>query len=849
MNSFRYTEESLPVLEQLPQPMAVYRTKDGQVYAKVFSRGFCELFGYEETGTAVKDMNADMFRHTHPDDIPRLNAAIAKYAQQYGKFDVYYRTKRRDGVEGYRIIHATGETVDTENGERTGIVWFMDEGPFQDIPGLSEEAAFRQTLNNMLREESMIRANRYDGLTGLPGMSLFFQLAAEKKKELLQENSQPVLLFFNMSGMKHYNARNGFTEGDKLLLDFSRLLSRTFGMKNCCRIGADHFLAIGREEGLEETLDQLFRETETLNEGVSLPVHTGIYPFRIERASICLACDRAKYACDAIRMGNQSQYRYYDIGMREKAEMRHYILTHLDQALEEKWIHVYYQPIVRAVNGMVCDEEALSRWVDPELGILPPAEFIPPLEEAGIIYRLDLYVLDRVLEKIQRMERESLYVVPQSVNLSRSDFDMVDMAEEVRKRVDAAGVDRGKITIEITESVLGEDYEYMKKQILRFQEMGFRVWLDDFGSGYSSLDVLESIRFDLLKFDMSFIRKLDEGDNSKIVLTDLIKMATEMGVETVCEGVESENQAMFLREIGCAKLQGFFYERPISLETILERFREGTGMGFENPQESDYFAAIGRVNLYDLAVISGGEDSFQNVFNTLPMSIIEVQDNMVYYTRANQPYRDFMKRFFGYDLSKEGSAFPGIMEGPGSNFLRHVKECCRTGRRTFTDEMMPDGSIVHSFIRRVGVNPVTDRVAVAVAVLSVTDVMDGGIYASIARSMAAEYYHICYVNLENDRFIEYSNPNAEEEAPVENRGEHFFEVASEHAREWIHEADRERMLSRFTKENIIRGLNERGSVVETFRMTHDDQSMLVRLKITRAVPDNRYMVIGVSILG
>ena len=175
---------------------------------------------------------------------------------------------------------------------------------------------------------------------------------------------------------------------------------------------------------------------------------------------------------------------------------------------------------------------------------------------------MDLYILDRVLEKIRQRQEAGLKVVPQSINLSRSDFETCDIVEEIRKRVDAAGVSRSLITVEITESLIGSDFEFMRDQINRFRSHGFAVWMDDFGSGYSSLDVLQSIEFDLIKFDMSFLRKLDEGDKCGIILTELMRLAGRLNLETVCEGVEKEEQVRFLREINCSKLQGYYFGKP-----------------------------------------------------------------------------------------------------------------------------------------------------------------------------------------------------------------------------------------------------------------------------------------------
>ena len=234
-------------------------------------------------------------------------------------------------------------------------------------------------------------------------------------------------------------------------------------------------------------------------------------------------------------------------------------------------------------------------------------------------------MLDQILEKMKTMQQANLYLVPHSLNLSRADFDSCDIVEEIRQRVDAAGIPREKLTIEITESIIGAHFDFMKEQIARFRDLGFRVWMDDFGSGYSSLDVLQSLRFDLIKLDMRFLQNFDKGDASKIILTELIRMAIGLGIDTITEGVETKEQAEFLKEVGCTKLQGFYYCRPVSTEEILERYEKGTQIGFENPDEDKYYATIGRVNLYDQAVIAreASSDGIRHYFDTLPMAIIE----------------------------------------------------------------------------------------------------------------------------------------------------------------------------------------------------------------------------------
>ena len=604
-----------------------------------------------------------------------------------------------------------------------GIGWLIGSCVMHSFVLEIEKDEYRDSLEERLKE-SILKGNYYDLLTGLSGMTHFFGFVEEERKKMLAAGGEPAFLYLNFSGMKFFNKEKGFVKGDELLKAFAARLSFVFGKEYCSRFGSDHFAVFTQEADLEKKINDLFVIWQEDNNGDYLPIRLGIYLNRMEPTDISSSYDRAKAACDAIPGTYYSTFRYYDTSMLISAEQQHYIISHLDQAISEKWIEVYYQPIIRSSSGRVCDEEALARWIDPEKGFLPPGEFIPVLENAKLAYKLDLYVLDRILEKLAYMEKEGFYLVPQSLNISRSDFEVCDIVDEIWKRVDAAGVDPEKITIEITESVIGNDLVIINRQIEKFQNLGFPVWMDDFGSGYSSLNVLQCIKFNLIKFDMIFMKKLDEGVNGKIILTEMMKLATSLGVDTICEGVETEEQVRFLQEIGCSKMQGYYFCKPIPLEKILERYKEGRQIGFENPEESFYFETISRVNLFDLTLLtnkSEDEYTFQNYFNTIPMGIIEIKGNQSRIVRSNQSYRDFMKRFFNYDISHVDMEFSDFYYNRAVGFINLVKQCCSQGSRAFYDEQMPDGSVVRSFIRSIATDQVTGISAVAIAVLSISE--------------------------------------------------------------------------------------------------------------------------------
>ena len=836
MDIYQYSLETRTVLESLKQPLAVYQLIDGKPVTLLLSDGFCNLYEFADREQATDFLEHGMYSGLHPDDRTRLSdAALRFFGDEKAGFDISFRI-RIGGADDYRVIHARGEHVTADHGAHLVHVWYMDEGPY------TEENGSVGRNGQAAEEARILRSAHYDDLTGLPSMSLFFQMSALWKDRVCSEGKNAVLLYIDFNGMKLFNQKYGFAEGDRLLKAFSDELVRVFGKENCCHVAADHFSVFSTEEALKTQLLQLFQETGKINEGRTLPLRVGIYSSGIENVPVSNAYDRAKMASQVIPKTDHSIYNYYSRELLETVRRQQYIVSNIDRAVSEGWIKAFYQPIVRAVNEKICDEEALARWIDPKQGFLSPAEFIPYLEDAGLIYKLDLCILDQVLQKLRDQKTAGVDTMPHSINLSRSDFTTCDIVEEIRKRVDAAEIDHDKISIEITESIVGGDFAFMKEQIIRFQELGFPVWIDDFGSGYSSYDILLSIPFDLIKLDMSFMRKLDENEGTKVILTELMRMATSLGIDTVCEGVETEKQVRFLQEIGCSKLQGFYYSKPLPLEQIIQRYNAGLRIGFEDSLTAGYYEAIGRVNLYDLDVIASRQDNvFQNAFNMLPMGIIEISGDSARIVRSNPSYREFMSRYLHLDVASltEGGKY-------SNGFMRNiVKNCCEQGTRAFYNETMPDGSVVHSFARRIAVNPVTGSTAVVAAVLSISDPSEGETYADIARALAADYYNIYIVDLDTDEYIEYTSAAGEDELDLRRHGVDFFASAARDTMTRIHEEDRELFLTWFTKEKIVKELNEQGVFTVTYRLVDTGTPVYVSMKINRMQGTNR-IILGIS---
>ena len=435
-----------------------------------------------------------------------------------------------------------------------------------------------------------------------------------------------------------------------------------------------------------------------------------------------------------------------------------------------------------------------------------------------------------------------------SVNLSRSDFDACDIVEEVRRRVDEAGVSRSMLVIEVTESTIGKDFDFMKSQIERFRELGFPVWMDDFGSGYSALDMLHSIRFDTIKFDRRFMKDFGTDDRSKIMLTELIRMALSLGMDTVCEGVETGAQAAFLREVGCTMMQGFYYCRPIPLESILDRYRRSIQIGFENPRESDYYAAIGKINLYDLAVLSNeDEESFENYFNTVPMAVIEVTSDCFTLARCNSSYRTFLTKLLGYLPIGKPVDFEKGDGITSKRFLNAIRECAQDGGKMLVEEKLFNGTVMHAFVKCIAVNPVNDTRALVVAILTITDAAKKPVtFSYIAKALSSDYINLYYVNCKTGKFIEYISDNELGELETERYGDDFFEASHRDARIAMYHEDLDMFLNAFTKEKILRSIDDEGAFLLTYRLMIDGKPTFVNLKAVRVKTDEDHIIIGLT---
>lgn len=486
----------------------------------------------------------------------------------------------------------------------------------------------------------------FDSLTGLPNLE-YCRIRGENFVEgLLNAGKTPAVVFFDIIGMKLYNNANGFSSGNEFLIHFAAVLKKQFADNLVCRSTNDHFVVVADIANLEEKLCEVRKYVKGTVSKISMDLYVGICEADTD-SDILDAIEKAKLACNIQKKKGDKFIRQYDEDLHRTLMLHNYVVNHIDDAITNGYIKVYYQPVVRTITGTFCGMEALARWIDPEQGFLNPGEFIGALEESKQIHKLDSHVIELVCREMRDQLDQGNPVVPVSFNLSRLDFTGCDIFEVVEGILERYKIERDYIRVEITESNMASD-SYIQHEIEKFREVGYEVWMDDFGSGYSSLNTLKDYKFDELKIDMAFL--LNFNDVSRTIISSMVRMAKSLGLKTLAEGVETKEQKEFLKSIGCEKVQGYYYGKPQPLKATMEHM-ETSGIVIEDSNTRAVYSKIGRLDYQEntpRAIMTFENEKFKFLFvnrqyeeQLLSLGFKDVQEvedasnnpeNPVYYT-------------------------------------------------------------------------------------------------------------------------------------------------------------------------------------------------------------------------
>lgn len=422
--------------------------------------------------------------------------------------------------------------------------------------------------------EDITEFSEKDVLTGGYNRRGFIRITERLLNEV-PDRTKYAVLFFNVKNFKAVNELFGVESGDVVLQNIFRTLTHSkLSPVITARVESDHFVCLVENKNLDfEELTSVC-DNKFVKDGkcMNLIIRCGIFYVEEKPMKISGMIDRAKLAKRYITDEYVQPYMVYDHSMQVAYIDKAKLAGELQEGIAKEQFKVYYQPVIDTKTGKIASAEALIRWIHPDKGFISPALFIPALEENGHISELDFYVLKKVWQFINDRCENNKFVVPISVNLSWMDFYDEIMMEKILKEMDRFR-ENGRehmARFEITETSYAAIRENRSGILESLRIKNAKTLLDDFGSGFSSFGMLQDYDFDILKIDMSFIRKIGENPKTKSIVHSIIGMAHEIGIKTVAEGVETEEQVSFLRQSGCDYIQGYYYSKPLPEEEFVE---------------------------------------------------------------------------------------------------------------------------------------------------------------------------------------------------------------------------------------------------------------------------------------
>lgn len=421
--------------------------------------------------------------------------------------------------------------------------------------------------------EDITEFSEKDVLTGGYNRRGFIRITERLLNEV-PDRTKYAVLFFNVKNFKAVNELFGVESGDVVLQNIFRTLTHSkLSPVITARVESDHFVCLVENKNLDfEELTSVC-DNKFVKDGkcMNLIIRCGIFYVEEKPMKISGMIDRAKLAKRYITDEYVQPYMVYDHSMQVAYIDKAKLARELQEGIAKEQFKVYYQPVIDTKTGKIASAEALIRWIHPDKGFISPALFIPALEENGHISELDFYVLKKVWQFINDRCENNKFVVPISVNLSWMDFYDEIMMEKILKEMDRFR-ENGRehmARFEITETSYAAIRENRSGILESLRIKNAKILLDDFGSGFSSFGMLQDYDFDILKIDMSFIRKIGENPKTKSIVHSIIGMAHEIGIKTVAEGVETEEQVSFLRQSGCDYIQGYYYSKPLPEEEFV----------------------------------------------------------------------------------------------------------------------------------------------------------------------------------------------------------------------------------------------------------------------------------------
>lgn len=507
-------------------------------------------------------------------------------------------------------IRATAAQAEQAERERAESEHARAEQAERHVEELNRHLAEQERIGRELEEsrEHFRYVAFHDTLTDLPNRAhLNNQLQASIERAQAEPDHLFALLFLDLDRFKNINDSLGHVAGDQLLIATARRLEECLRPNDIvARLGGDEFAILLDE--VEEYADvirvaervqrELMRPLNLNGHEVCTTASMGITLSTIgyeHSENILRDADTAMYHA---KEKGKARYEIFDAVMHARAVARLQLENDLRRALERQELMVYFQPIISLATNKIAGFEALVRWQHPQRGFVAPGDFISIAEETGLIIELGRWVLEESCRQMRawHLQRPSEKPLSISVNLSGKQFTQSNLIEQIKQILDETGLDPRSLKLEITESVVMENEEIASSMLLQLRALGVKLSIDDFGTGYSSLSYLHRFPVNTLKIDRSFISRLDAGDENTEIVRTIMTLASNLGMDVIAEGVETEKHLLHLKEMRCQYGQGYLFSKAVDAEAagaLLQREREQADIPFYTKAEQEEIEIIG----------------------------------------------------------------------------------------------------------------------------------------------------------------------------------------------------------------------------------------------------------------
>ena len=495
-------------------------------------------------------------------------------------FEVLEYVKNNERLKSIPIIVLTSEKSAELQALQMGAADFITK-PFD----MSEVILARVGRIIELSEgRQLISAAENDWMTGLYTRNFFFEYA----NRLFQYHSEMQMdaIVLNIEQFHSINAVNGRDFGDIVLRtigsEIRAFLSETEGIAS--RFEADRFdIFCVKQPDYEALLRRFQVKVNSLSPNVSIQLRMGVMPWT-DGVEPVLMFDRARAACNMVRGDYQNPLMFYDEEMRQRELMNQRLLNDLNLGIEEQQFKVYYQPKYDILFDppRLTSAEALIRWHHPELGMISPGSFVPLLEGNGLISVVDRYVWKTATWQVAQWRKKYNYPLTVSVNISRADVFDPALADRLKNLIRENELDFKDIKLEITESGYTNNGRGLLDVIHCLRNIGFEIEMDDFGSGYSSLNMLSDMPIDVIKMDMKFVRNIENSEKDLRLVKLIVDIAKYLKLRVVAEGIETKGQLTLLKESGCDLVQGYYFSRPLPPEEFEDLIKREIAMERSN---------------------------------------------------------------------------------------------------------------------------------------------------------------------------------------------------------------------------------------------------------------------------